>query len=206
MRHDRLSYGRGPCPHAALPRGYRQCPARALLPAHPSPRTARVVLAHEVHGKPIAAIAVCWAGDPTAGEQTARPLRTFGCPLADTIVPKAFFEHQTMLDTGQPFGRRYYWKSHNLDAIDDALIETVLDHAQRITSAHSAILCMHLDGLPARLDPEANAVGLRQARHILNIQGAWENGQADHHHMSWVRQLWSAAEPFSCGSGYVNFM
>jgi hypothetical protein len=36
--------------------------------------------------------------------------RAVGRPLADTIGLKPFVENQTMLDAGQPFGRRYYWK------------------------------------------------------------------------------------------------
>src|SRR5262249_61805278 len=69
-------------------------------------------LPQEVHGRPIAAIAVCWAGDPGDGRTAVLPLKTFARPLADTIERKPFVEHQTMLDAGQPFGRRYYWKSH----------------------------------------------------------------------------------------------
>ena len=171
----------------------RQAPAAAYLPK-------------EVHGKPMAAIAVCWAGDPAGGYDAVRSLKSFGRPLADTIALKPFVEHQTMLDAGQPFGRRYYWKSHYFSEIDDDLIDAMAEHAGRITSPHSAALFMHLGGAPARLDPSTNAVGLRTAPYVLNIQAAWESAQEDPRHIAWAREYWTATRPFSTGSAYINFM
>ena len=83
-----------------------------------------------------------------AGATSVLPLKTFGRPLADTIVTKPFIEHQTMLDAGQPFGRRYYWKSDYFAEVGDGLIDAVLEHAERIASPHSAMLLMHLGGAP----------------------------------------------------------
>ena len=163
-------------------------------------------LPKEVHGKPIAAIAVCWAGDPASGQDAVRALKTFGKPLADTILPKPFIEHQTMLDAGQPFGRRYYWKSDYFAELGDGLIETMIDQAQCITSPHSAVLLMHLGGAPARVDPTMNAVGLRTAPYVLNIQAAWESPQDDRRHLAWAREYWTATRRFSTGSAYINFM
>jgi FAD/FMN-containing dehydrogenase len=163
-------------------------------------------LPQDVHGRPIAAIAVCWAGDPGDGRAAVLPLKTFARPLADTIERKPFVEHQTMLDAGQPFGRRYYWKSHYFAEIGDDLIDAMVEHAERITSPHSAALLMHLGGTPARLDPSMNAVGLRAASYVLNIQAAWESAQEDRRHLVWAREYWSATRPFSTGGAYINFM
>jgi FAD binding domain/Berberine and berberine like len=163
-------------------------------------------LPKEMHGQPIAAIAVCWAGDPTGGRDTVLGLRNFGKPLANTIMVKPFVEHQTMLDAGQPFGRRYYWKSHYFDEIGDGLIDAMAAHAERIASPHSAALLMHLGGAPARIDPARNAVGLRTAAYVLNIQAAWESAQEDDRHIAWAREYWSQTRPFSTGSAYINFM
>ena len=49
---------------------------------------------------PAAAIAVCYHGDLSKGEQHLKPLRTFGTPLADGIGPMAYGGLQTMLDEG----------------------------------------------------------------------------------------------------------
>lgn len=163
-------------------------------------------LPKELHGTPIAAIAACWTGDPAAGHDAMRPLKTFGRPTADTIMTKPFIAHQTMLDAGQPFGRRYYWKSDFFAEMGESLIDAMVEHAERITSPHSAALFMHLGGAPARLDPNLNAVGFRTALYVLNITGAWENPQEDRRHIDWAREYWTATHPYSTGSAYINFM
>ena len=111
-----------------------------------------------------------------------------------------------MLDAGQPFGRRYYWKSNYFVELSDCVIGAILEHAERISSPYSAILLMHLGGVPARIDPAANAVGLRAAPYVLNIQSAWENPQEDRRHIAWARECWTATQPFSSGGSYINFM
>jgi hypothetical protein len=163
-------------------------------------------LPKDVHGTPIAALAVCWAGDPVHGRDAVLPIKRFGRPLADTIGVKPFAEHQTILDAGQPFGRRYYWKSGYFADIGNGLVDTMVEHAGRITSPHSAVLLMHLGGAPARADPAINAVGLRTASHVLNIQAAWESAPEDHRHVAWAQACWAAARTFSSGSAYINFM
>ncbi|HEV3017784.1 MAG TPA: FAD-binding oxidoreductase [Burkholderiaceae bacterium] len=163
-------------------------------------------LPEELHGRPIAALAVCWAGDPVAGEQAVRPLQTVGKPVADTIALKSFLEHQTLFDAGQPFGRRYYWKSHHCAQINRALADALVEHAERLPSPHSAVLLTHLGGAPARHDPTINAVGARTAQYVLNIQAAWESPRDDVRHLEWAREYWVSTRPFSTGSVYVNFM
>jgi FAD/FMN-containing dehydrogenase len=159
-----------------------------------------------VHGRPIAAIAACWSGDPQAGEAALRPLRTLDEPLADTIGVKPFITHQTLLDASQPFGRRYYWKSHFLAEISDGLIETLVRHARDLPSPYSSILLTQLGGAPSRVDPAVNAVGARDAAHVVNFQAAWEDPRDDSRGLEWARACWSACRPFSTGKVYVNFM
>jgi FAD/FMN-containing dehydrogenase len=163
-------------------------------------------LPEEAYGKPIAAFAICWAGDPAGGAKAVLPFKALGLPLADTIAPKPFIEHQTMLDASQPFGRRYYWKSSYFSEIGERLVGALVDGAERITSPYSSVLLMHLGGAPARIDPTVNAVGLRTASHILNIQAAWERPPEDQRHIAWADAFWAAVRPFSTGGSYINFM
>ena len=66
------------------------------------------ILPEEVHGTPVAGIAVCYSGPLEEGEELVAAIKRFARPLADTIGPKPFVAHQQFLDSGQPFGRRYY--------------------------------------------------------------------------------------------------
>lgn len=161
-------------------------------------------LPEALHGRPIAAIAACWTGDPAAGQDAMQALKSFGKPAADTITLKPFVAHQTMLDSGQPFGRRYYWKSDFFADMSERLIDAMVEHAERITSPHSAALFMRMGGAPA--DRGLNAVGFRTAQYVLNVTAAWDNPQEDRGHIEWAREYWAATHPFSTGTAYINFM
>ena len=131
----------------------------------------------------------------------SRPSR--GC-LPTRSHRQAIAEHQICADAGQPFGRRYYWKVVYFDEIGDDLIDAMAEHAGRIASPHSAAL--HDSAAPARMDPSTNAVGLRTASYVLNIQAAWESAQGRPAAPGLAREYWTATRPFSTGSGYINFM
>jgi FAD/FMN-containing dehydrogenase len=164
------------------------------------------IIPKEVHGAPVAGIAVCYSGPLEDGEELVAPIKRFGRPLVDTIGRKPFVAHQQFLDAGQPFGRRYYWKSDYFDELPEAADETVIDHAGAIASPHSAVLCMHLGGAAARRPAAETAVGNRTAEYVLNMQGAWEAPGEDATHVGWARDFWSAMRPFSSGGTYVNFL
>jgi FAD/FMN-containing dehydrogenase len=160
----------------------------------------------EFHGQPIAAIAAHWTGDPADGVAAMEPLKRFGRPIADTIEAKEFVAFQSFLDGGQPFGRRYYWKSHEVGELSKPLAATLVDRASHIASPFSAILTMQMGGAPARIPPTANAVGIRDARHGLVIQGAWEDRSEDQAHIGWARESFDALKPYSSGGIYLNFL
>ena len=164
------------------------------------------IIPQETHGAPVCGIAVCYSGPIEEGEELVAPIKRFGRPLVDTIGPKPFVAHQQFLDAGQPFGRRYYWKSDYFDALPEAADETIIAHATAIASPHSAVLCMHLGGAAARFPAAATAVGSRTAEYVLNMQGAWEAPAEDDLHIAWARDFWSAMRPFSSGGTYVNFL
>jgi FAD/FMN-containing dehydrogenase len=164
------------------------------------------IIPAEAHGAPVAGIAVCYSGPLEEGEELVAPIKRFGQPLVDTIAAKPFVAHQQFLDTGQPFGRRYYWKSEYFDALPEGADGTIIAHAAAITSPHSAVLCMHLGGAAARRPADETAVGNRTAAYVLNMQGAWEDAAEDASHVAWARDFWSAMRPFSSGGTYVNFL
>jgi len=46
----------------------------------------------DLRGRPVVAIPVCYAGPAAEGERVLQPLRDFGPPAADLIMPKAYLE------------------------------------------------------------------------------------------------------------------
>ncbi|MGB3338176.1 MAG: FAD-binding oxidoreductase [Devosia sp.] len=158
------------------------------------------------HGQLIAGIAAHWTGLPDEGAATMQRIKSFGQPVADTIATKSFVSFQSFLDGGQPFGRRYYWKSDDAATFTDGLAAEVHKAAAAIVSPLSAILCMHLGGAPARIAMESTAVGIRQAQYGVVFQSAWTDPADDARQIEWARNSAAAVRPFTSGSTYVNFI
>ncbi|HEY7118010.1 MAG TPA: FAD-binding oxidoreductase [Tepidisphaeraceae bacterium] len=160
----------------------------------------------ELHGKPVVAVLVCYAGDIEEGKKEFEELRSFATPALDTIVPKPYLAHQAIFDPAMPHGRGYYWKSWALPPLTDEMINVLIRQTEKITSRYSTMPIFTLGGAVARVSEDATAYSNRNAQHNLNILGAWEITDPDpERHIAWVRQTWEALQPFAAGA-YVNFM
>lgn len=161
----------------------------------------------DMHGRPIAAIAVCYPKTGDAAERAVGPIRRCGPPVVDSIRTKPFQVHQTMLDAAQPKGRHYYWKSDYVADFARGTDDVLLDAAENLTSPHSSILVMQLGGAIARIDSHGSAVGHRNAGHVVNIAASWESSkEPPERHVGWAREAFDRLQPFSMGGGYVNFL
>ena len=164
------------------------------------------VIPAELHGKPIVALVVTYAGPVEEGERVLRPVREIGSPAVSAIMPKPYVAHQSAFDAAFPHGRHYYWKSHRLGPLTDEIIDVVVGHARQITSPQSAVAIFSFGGAVARVPEDATAFPNRDAAHDINLVASWlpeAAGDADRH-IDWVRTFFAALEPFSRGV-YVNF-
>jgi FAD/FMN-containing dehydrogenase len=159
----------------------------------------------ELHGRPIVSLVVCYAGPPEEGERLVRPIREFGKPVLDTVMPKPYLAHQKMFDPTVPHGLHYYWKSHKLPPLSDELIDVIVEHASRITSPRSTVPIFTQGGAVGRVDEDATAFAHRDATHDINVVGVWQPDDPEpERHIEWVRTYFAAVAPYSRGV-YVNF-
>lgn len=163
-------------------------------------------LPKEIHGKPMAAIFVCYSGKPEDGEALLAPLRKIGRPVADIVARRPYVQMQSLLDATQPKGRRYYWKSHYLGSVSRDAAQLAAAHAARIASPHSAILIFQIGGALNELPPGHSPAGNRDAEYVLNIAGAWEKPEDDAANIQWARETFEAMKPCSTGGTYINFL
>jgi FAD binding domain/Berberine and berberine like len=159
----------------------------------------------ELHGKPIVMVIVCWAGDVDEGEKFVKPLREFGSPVADVCMPKPFVAHQAMLDPSFPPGRWYYFKSCDVAELSDELIDLTVDRSLKIQSPLTSFPIWQMGGAVARVDKGETPFGGRQAGFTYNIGCSTETGDGFEAERDWVREFWSALEPWHT-SVYVNFL
>jgi FAD/FMN-containing dehydrogenase len=157
----------------------------------------------DMQGELVTMLAVCYAGDLAAGEKALRPLRSFGRPLADLIVPMPYTTLQTASDAAYPSGRQNYWKSHYVDEVTDDVIATLIEHAPRMPSPLSSFYFQHLGGAISRTGAEQAAFGHRDAAFDFTILTVWEDPALSAQNMTWARDFFGAMQPHSTGV-YVN--
>ncbi|MGH2583522.1 MAG: FAD-binding oxidoreductase [Dehalococcoidia bacterium] len=159
----------------------------------------------EMQGQPIVVAVLTYAGSVEEGERVLRPIRTFRSPALDAVVPKPYVTHQTMFDAAFPHGRHYYWKSHRLPPLSDAMIDILAEHAAGITSPLSTVGLFCFGGAVSRVPEAATAFPNRDAAHDINIAASWlPDDPEPARHIAWVRRFFTALEPHSRGV-YVNF-
>src|SRR5207253_2963972 len=79
-----------------------------------------------LRGRPMAGVAVVYAGPVEEGEEALRPLREFGPPALELVEPMPYTAFQRLVvDPGSPPGQRNYFTSDYLSGLPDEAIEVV---------------------------------------------------------------------------------
>ena len=191
-------------------RGYREYTADLpdemttlvnLTTAPPAP-----FLPADVHGKKVVAVIGVYAGSPDEGRRIAEPLRHLGTPITDLLGPMPYTMMQSLLDGLFSAGARNYFKAGYLAGLSDEAIETLVRFHGPSTSPSSEIHVQHLGGAVARVPDGATAFSGRGAPYLMNVVARWTDPGTDDAQIAWARDLYAAAEPFTTGGTYVNFL
>ena len=150
-------------------------------------------------------VGVCWPGDLSAAPAVLRPLRAALPAVSDTIAPMAYPDVQVM-NGRLPFGLRHYWKGHFLRAVDEAVIDGLVESMAARPVGRGGIMLESIRGA-AHIEPEGGAAfGQRAATWNATALGVWEDPALDNDQITWARD---AAERLSVGSlsgaGYANY-
>jgi len=157
-------------------------------------------------GTPAVALVLVWSGDPAEGRRALAPLREVGAPLVDAVAVVPYVFVQSMLDGGAPHGRHYYWKSHRLPDLSDAVVDVFLERLAGMTSPFAQITGWAMGGAVGRVDPDATAVGGREDGFDVSFATGWLPPDPDpERHRDWSRAAGDALAPYSCGI-YANFI
>jgi hypothetical protein len=73
---------------------------------------------------------VCHTGEISNGQKLVSPIKAFGSPVGDIIQRRTYVSQQSLLDATQPTGRRYYWKSEYLPALEPNVPGSIITHAK----------------------------------------------------------------------------
>jgi hypothetical protein len=176
--------------------------AIVLLTAPPAP-----FVPADMQGRPALGILAGWFGPFDRGEEALAGLRAFGAPPVDIVQPMPYVVFQSLLDPGNPPGRRNYWRSENLSGLPDEAIDTMVARAASVTSPFSNLILMPLGGAVAAVPEEASAMGGRKAAWQYHCYGTWEGDERDDTpHIRWVRDTERALQPWTAGRVSINFV
>jgi FAD/FMN-containing dehydrogenase len=157
----------------------------------------------ELHGRPVAVVAVAWTGEEAEGERVLAPLRAQCPPVLDLVGEMPYVALQSMLDETAPHGRHYYDRLHYLQEVSDGFIDALLAGFDRAPSPHAHVMTAWMGGAIDRVAPGATAFGHRGARALSWIIGCTADEPvgpvAD-----WVRRVWEETAPYASGGVYVN--
>jgi FAD/FMN-containing dehydrogenase len=159
----------------------------------------------ELRGKPACGIVFLYAGPAEEGEDAARGLRSLADPDLDLIMPMPYTAVQQLLDAPNPPGRPQYWKSDNVRDLTDEAIETLTEHANRVTSPFTIVILEAKGGAIARVPEEATAIGGRDAEVAFYGIAQWEDPAEAERQLAWVAQFGEAMEPFGSRNAALNF-
>ena len=159
----------------------------------------------ELHGKPVIMVVVCWVGDIEAGEKFVKPLREFSSPVADVCIAKPYLMHQAMFDPSFVPGRWYYFKSCDVAELTDEIIDITQEKSLQIKSPLTSFPIWQMGGAVGKVADDETPFGGRQAGFTYNIGCCTETSDGFEHERQWVRDFWSALEPWHQWV-YVNFL
>jgi hypothetical protein len=109
-------------------------------------------------------------------ERELRPLRAIGRPPDDLVAWRLYTQLQQLFDPAVAHGWHYYWKSAELDRLDDGFLDVMVERAHRIRSPRSFAILFHLGGAVADVPEAATAyanrgAAQRMSRSSLNLGG-----------------------------------
>ncbi len=176
--------------------------AAAFISAPPEP-----FVPPEMHFAPVFGLVACWSGALDEGERVLAPIREAAQPVMDMVAPMPYTALQSMLDGGGPHGIRAYMKAEFLPALSDEAIAVLAGRGATRPGPLVQLLLEPMGGAISRVDPQATALGRRDAPWCYHALSMWmEPGpEAADAHIGWARGLADEMAPHVTAGAYLNF-
>jgi len=155
-------------------------------------------------GTPAVGIMFVYAGDPGEGQAAIAPFRQVATPLAEVVMPMPYPGIYEFLNGAEAPAYASH-RSVFLPAIDDAVVDTILEFHAAATSPMALTQLRILGGAMADVADDATAFGHRDAGAMLIILGMYEDPSEAAIHADWVHRFYEAVRPTATGV-YVNFL
>jgi FAD/FMN-containing dehydrogenase len=142
----------------------------------------------EWQGRRVIGVAGLITGAQDEAEKALAPLRALG-PVVDLWQPMPYTVVQGLIDDANPYGRRNYWRAHNLTDFDESVVDVFIEAAATCPSPFTAIILMNGGGAISRVSEAGTAISGRNAPFNMHLDGMWEDSDADDANISWVKDV-----------------
>ena len=157
----------------------------------------------EWHFKRMIAVLGMVAGDDDA-EALVAPLKALN-PVVAIWQQMPYTAFQGLIDGANPYGRRNYWRIHNVSDVNESLIDVYEERAQAIPSPFTAFIILHIGGAVADVGEDATALSGRTAPFNMHLNAMWEGADGDEANIAWVRDTSNALAPHALPGNALNF-
>ncbi len=159
------------------------------------------------HGKLVAKLVALDSRREATEENTPlRELMSFGNPILTDMSPIQYTTLQSAADDAFPKGGRYYWKSQHLRSLPDEAIDRILENAGTVPGEYTNFHFETMGGAVNEVDQSATAFPHRDGAFTFSVPAGWADPSRDEEVIRWAQRLHEAAEPFSTGGTYVNYL
>lgn len=160
----------------------------------------------EYHGKGALAFVSTFSGPPEDGKAFLRPIIEFGDPIVAFAEEMPYTAIQSMFDDAQPAGERYYFKSHFIDTLSEAAIETILEHTDPLPGPYTGVFFEPMGGAINAVDATDTAYPHRDSSFSFGIAAGWSDPDRDEELIEWSREFHEAMGPHCTGGVYANYL
>jgi FAD/FMN-containing dehydrogenase len=173
----------------------------AALNAPPAP-----FVPEQHHFQPGYALVVTGFGSAEAHAEVLADIREALPPVFEFAAPMPYTALQQLLDEANAWGQYAYDKGTYLEDLSDEAIQVLTEHVPLKQSPLSVVLFYRLDEAYSEVAEDATAFsGGRSPRYAVFMVAVCPTPELLVADTAWVRSLWQALQPHSCGIGsYVN--
>jgi FAD/FMN-containing dehydrogenase len=158
----------------------------------------------EWQGKRVVGIVGQFAGDLDEAERLMKPLRALK-PIVDLWQPMPYLTVQGLLEAGNPYGARSYWRAYNVGGLDESAIDLFIERASTIPSPLTAFIILGMGGAITRVGENDTALSGRTAPFNVHLNGIWESEADDEANIAWVKETTTAFQPHIIPGMALNF-
>jgi hypothetical protein len=159
-----------------------------------------------LHMKKMCGVVWCYSGPLKNGEKIFKPIRAFKKPALDLVGPIPHPVLQSLFDGLFPPGLQWYWKADFVSTLSDDAVALHAKHGAEMPTMLSTMHLYPIDGVAAKVKPNATAWGNRDARWAEVIVGVDPDPANKEKITKWARDYWTALHPHCLPGAYVNFM